>query len=297
MIIYRLAQIGRFIISRIPACISYRIGAVIGDAVYYLWPRARRNMIKSVAGILSREVDDRQVRDTARHCMRNFVKYIIDMLRYPSPPEDFFQKKFELTGQEHLDSALKEGKGIVLVSFHLGNLDLGIRLLGSRGYPINAVVESLGWSSQMDTFLQEQRANNGVKLINNRDTFTRLLEVLRKNEVLALMIDCPNFGRGVKVKLGKKWVMMPTGAATLALRTGARLIPCGLVRTSNTTFRGIIGKPIEYLPTGKLADDIKELTQRTAHSMEEMVITFVDQWYIFHPLIKDELQDEANNPA
>jgi lauroyl/myristoyl acyltransferase len=294
MIIYRLAEIGRFLISRLPACVGYSIAAGIGDVMYYTWPRGRRNMIKCVANILNRNTDDYEIRNTARHCMRNFIKYILDMLRYSNSDNDFFEKQFQLCGREHLDAALKEGKGVILVSFHLGNLDLGIKLLSSLGYPVNAIVDNLGWSGQLDTFLQKSRTHNGVKIISAKGTSSSLLEVLKRNEILALMIDCPNFGKGVKIKLGQKWVMLPTGAATLALRTGARLIPCGLVSTSNTTFKGIIAKPIEYQRSGRLAEDIRGLTQGTVQSLEEMVISFVDQWYIFHPLIKDELQSLNN---
>ncbi len=297
MVVYRLAQLGRVIVNRIPICMAYPMAELTGDAIYCCWGRARRNMVKSVASILKRETGDPEVRKTARRCMGHFVKYIVEMLRYPYPDEDFFQKHFRLTGREYLDSALKEGKGAILVSFHLGNLDLGIRLLGSLGYPINAIVESLGWSGELDAFLQKPRAHNGVKLINTREASSRMLEILRNNEVLALMIDCPNSGRGVKVKLGKSWVIMPTGAATLAIRTGARLIPCGLVRTSSTTFQGIIGRPVEYAPSGNLAEDIRELTQLTTASMEEIALSFIDQWYIFHPLIKDELQDLEKTPG
>jgi lauroyl/myristoyl acyltransferase len=297
MIIYRLAQFGRFCISRLPARISYPIAAGIGDGLFYFWPRGRRNMIKSVANILNKNINDPGVKKISRHCMRNFIKYVVDLLRYPFPEEDFFKKQFQLSGRGYLDEALKEGNGVVLVSFHLGNLDLGIRLLSSLGYRINAIVNNLEWSGQLDRILQEPRSYNGVNLIKTRDASAHILEILRRNEVLALMIDCPNGNRGVKVKLGNKWVLLPAGAATLALRTGARLVPCGLVRTSNTTFQGIIGKAVEYQPTGKVAEDARELTQRVVRSLEEMTRQFVDQWYIFHPLIKDDLQDFVDVPG
>ncbi len=249
--------------------------------------------MKAVANILNSDINDPKVRNTARRCMRNFCKYTVDMLRYSYPKADFFEKQINLIGRENLDSALEEGKGIILVSFHTGNLDLGIRLLSTLGYPVNAIVENLN-SGQLDKFVQNPRSKSGVKLINlkeTRDTSSSLVQALRKNEVLAMMIDCPNCVKGVKVKLGQKWVLLPTGAATLALRTGARLIPCGLFRTSNTTFKGIIGKAIEYHPTGKMADDMKEITQRVAQELEDITRLFIDQWYVFHPLINDDLQD------
>jgi lauroyl/myristoyl acyltransferase len=294
LLIYRGAELARRIISKTPAPVTYTLANICGDLMFYSWPRGRRNMLKNVANLLEKEITDPQVRLTARHCMRNYCKYAADFLRYSYCGKEFFEKHFELTGRENLDAALSQGKGVVLVSFHLGNLDLGIRLLSKMGYPVNAIVDSLD-SVQLDIFLQKPRAKSGVKLINVKEASAHLLDVLRRNEVLALMIDCPNCFKGVRVKLGQKWVLLPSGAATLALRTGARLVPCGLVRTSNTTFRGIIGEPIEFRSTGKVADDVKELTQRTVAALEEMTEDFLDQWYVFHPLIKDELQE--NDPS
>jgi lauroyl/myristoyl acyltransferase len=289
MLLFRSAEIGRMVISKFPACISYGIANMVGDLLYYTWPRVRRNVVRSVANVLNRDTNDREVRNIARHSLRNFSKYIVDILRYSYPRADFLEKHVKLKGREYLDAALSEGKGVILVSFHVGNLDLGIRLLSKLGYAVNAIVESLG-SGQLDKFLQNPREKGGVKLVNAKEVSSRLLTVLKQNEILAMMIDCPNCTKGAKVKLGQKWVMMPTGAATLALRTGARLIPCGLFRTSNSTFLGIFGKPIEYHPTGVVADDLREITQSTVQVLEDMAKLSLDQWYVFHSLIKDELQ-------
>jgi lauroyl/myristoyl acyltransferase len=291
LLIYHGAELARKIIRRTPGCITYSLAAICGDVMYYTWPRGRRNMLKSVANLLNKKTTDLEVRTTARHCMRNYCKYATDFLRYSYSGKEFFDSHFEIHGRENLDAALKEGKGVVLVSFHLGNLDLGIRLLSQLGYPVNAIVDSLG-SVQLDIFLQNPRAHSGVKLINVKEASAQLLDILRRNEILALMIDCPNCLRGVRVKLGQKWILFPSGAATMALRTGARVVPCGLVRTSNNTFKGIIGHPIECHFTGKVSEDVKDLTQCTVQALEEITKAFLDQWYVFHPLIKDELAED-----
>ncbi len=290
MIVYRFAASARVLISKMPASLAYGIASAVGDATYLVWPRGRRNMIKSVASLLECDENDSRPRKIARKCMRNFCKYAMDILRYSYPREDFFDKQFKVDGLENLDQALMEGKGVILVSFHLGNLDLGARLLSHLGYPVHAVVNNLA-SGQLDKFLQQPRAQSGLKLIKSMDISSRLLDILRRNEALALMIDCPNKGDGIGVRLGKHRAMFPSGAAVMALRTGARVVPCGLVRTSNTTFQGFIGKPIDYQPIGKVAEDVKALTQSAVKSLEEMTRAFIDQWYIFHPLILDEAQE------
>lgn len=287
MILYYIAELGRITVSKLPAFISYPIASSVGDMVYYSWPRGRRNMLKSIASVLYSDINVREVRTTARHGMRNFCKYIVDMLRYSNAKEGVLERDISLTGLENLDNALAEGKGVIIVSLHLGNLDLGIRVLSNAGYPINAIVNNLG-SGQLDRFLQKPRAGSGVRLVNPDNGIFPMLDILRRNEIIALMIDSPHREKGVKVKLGQKVVIVPSGVAAMALRTGAKIMPCGLIRTGNTKFQGIVGKPIQYHAKGDLAEDAKELTQCTIKALEEMARTFADQWYIFHPLIKDD---------
>ena len=150
-IVYRLAETLRSVVSRLPAGATYAAAEIAGDIMFYVWHRGRRNMIKAVANSLNLGVKDPIARNTARHCMRNFCKYTVDVFRYSYPKGDFFQKQIDVIGRENLDSALEEGKGIILVSFHTGNLDLGVRFLGNLGYPVNAVVENLN-SEQLERF-------------------------------------------------------------------------------------------------------------------------------------------------
>jgi len=114
-----------------------------------------------------------------------------------------------------------------------------------------------------------------------------MLDVLKRNETIALMIDSPGTEKGVTVKLGNKIITAPSGVAAMALRTGAKIVPCSLIRSTNTKFLAIICKPIEFNPGGKLVQDATDLTQQIMRAMEQMARVFADQWYIFHPLIKD----------
>jgi KDO2-lipid IV(A) lauroyltransferase len=245
-------------------------------------------MAKSIAALLYKDIDSPEVRKTVRHCMRNYCKTIVDLLRYAYPKKGVLERDIDLIGVENIDNALLAGKGAIVVGLHMGNLDLGVRALSNAGYPINAVVNSLGLG-QMDRFIQKPRESSGVKLISATNGILYMLDILKRNEVIALMIDSPNCEKGVLVKLGSKIIMVPSGAAAMALRTGAKIIPGGLIRSTNTKFCGIIGKPIQFNPQGKLAEDAKELTQRTIQSLEQMARIFADQWYIFHPLIKDDV--------
>ena len=85
MILYYLLEICRIVASRLPALISYPIASTVGIEVYYLWPRGRRNMIKSIAAVLRQDINSPEVRRKARRGIQNYCKFVVDMLRYAYP--------------------------------------------------------------------------------------------------------------------------------------------------------------------------------------------------------------------
>jgi Kdo2-lipid IVA lauroyltransferase/acyltransferase len=270
----------------LPASVSYTIAEMVGNAAFYFWPRGRRNMVKSIAAVLYQGSDSPEARRDARYGMQNYYKFILDLFRYAQPPKDFFESNIDLIGVENIDNSLAEGKGVILVSLHMGNLDIGIRALAYAGYKVNAIVDKIK-PEQVNRFIQTRRANSGLKLIDASESILQFLSILKHNEIIALMIDGRCFERGILVKLGNKHIVVPSSLAAMCLRTEAKILPCGLVRSSNTRFHAIIGKPVQFKTTGQMVEDARELTQCTVRQLEEIARIFPDQWYIFHKLIKD----------
>jgi len=245
-------------------------------------------MSKSIAAVLRQEANSREVQKNVRDGLRNYYKSVVDVLRYASPKKGFFET-IDIIGLENVERAFAAGKGVLIIGLHMGNLDLGVRALSQAGYPINAIVQNLGFGP-FDRFVQGPREASGLKLISESEGILQVLNILKKNEALALMIDGRCFETGFLVQLGNKYIMVPSGLAALALKTGARVLPCGLIRSSNTRFHGIVCKPIEFKPTGDFEEDARELTQQTVRVLEGMARIFADQWYIFHDLIRDDVR-------
>jgi len=287
--IYYFAEFCRFLACKLPASLCYLLANIAGDALYLVWARGRRNIKENVACVLGSQATPNMVTRVVRQSMRNFCKYVVDFLRFSCWQPQIEEDKVSLYGLENLNTALEEGKGAILVSLHLGNWDLGVRLINKSGYPVSAIVETLK-IGQLDKFVRKYRANLGMRLIATKEGVAKMVEVLRKNELLALLIDCPKYEKGIEVKFGNKLATLPAGAATLALRTGAKIIPCGLVRLPNNTFIGFISEHVHFQPSGDLTQDVKELTQRVAQALEGMVRQFTDQWYMFRPLSKGACQ-------
>jgi Kdo2-lipid IVA lauroyltransferase/acyltransferase len=283
---YYFAEVCRFIIRKLPAWLCYFLANVAGNILYLFWSRARRNIKENVATVLGSDAEPAVVRRIARQCMRNFCKYVVDFFRFSSSQTDIENGKITIHGLENLDMALKEGKGAILVSFHMGNFDVGAKLISEQGYSLNVVADTQK-IRQLDRFVRKWRAKSGVRLVAKEEV-SKMVEVLRRNKLLALLIDCPEHDKGIEVKFGNKSAKLPAGAAILALRTKAKVIPCGLVRSSNNTFMLFINEHINFQSTGNLAKDIKELTQQIVSTLEETARQFPDQWYMFSPLLVSE---------
>lgn len=285
MILYCVARFCSFVCWRLPSPVCYFLACIIGDFLYLFWRRARRSVKQNITGLLGNEASQKVINKAARQSLRNFCKYCVDFLRFYHLPPDNEEGKLTVKGIENLDKALRGGKGAILVSLHMGNWDIGATALSRLGYPINVIVESLKFS-YLNRFLHRLRTRLGLKVITTREGITRMAEVLRQNEILALLIDCPKHDHGVKVNFCNSQIRMPAGAATLALRTGAKVVPCGLVRLRNNTFLAFINQHLSFQRSGNLAEDIQELTQHITTALENLVKKFPDQWYMFQPLSK-----------
>ncbi|MDP2726455.1 MAG: hypothetical protein Q8P59_02825, partial [Dehalococcoidia bacterium] len=105
----------------------------------------------------------------------------------------------------------------------------------------------------------------------------------RKNQILAIMIDRP-VAEGVTIQFFGAPATVPAGAAVLALRNGASILPGCLLRNADGTFSGFVKEPIFPTPTGHWEEDVRSLTQQIMTTFEAMIRLDPGQWYMFRPM-------------
>ena len=116
-----------------------------------------------------------------------------------------------------------------------------------------------------------------------------MVQVLRRNEFLALLIDIPGADKGVAVRFFDGITQVPRGVAALALKTEARVIPVSSVRLPDNSILGVFHPCISVEHSGELKKDIQALMQMTISSLEKMVRQYPDQWYMFRPMWQMEM--------
>jgi KDO2-lipid IV(A) lauroyltransferase len=91
----------------------------------------------------------------------------------------------------------------------------------------------------------------------------------------------------VEVQFFGQPTMVPAGAAALALKAGAVVVPMGVWRNPDNTYSGVIKPPIVPAATGAWEHDVQALMQRIVHSLEAIIRLHPDQWYMFRPMWSD----------
>ncbi len=228
--------------------------------------------------------DPEVVRRWALRSYRNYARYWVEGARLPTTPPEVVLRRFFLDwGSRHLEEALASGRGVLLALPHIGSWEWGGAFLALEGHPMTSVAERVEPAALYHWFL-EQRQAIGLKIVPLDDDSSRvLLRELRRGGVVGLVCDRDILGNGMKVEFFGEETTLPAGPATLALRTGAVLIPAAVYSGPGDVHLGLVTSPIDTTRTGSLRTDVARITQELATRFEWMVRRAPEQWHLYQP--------------
>lgn len=205
-----------------------------------------------------------------------------------------------VTGREYVNQALRQGKGVIALSAHIGNFAvMGGKLL-SEGYPFRLVLK-LPKDPWMARFFAGKMEQHGLAFISaGGDSFPHkdIMRSLRKNEIVGLISDGDQRVGGVPVRFMGRDLAMPPGAAVLALRTGAAILPMFIIRQPDDSHRIFIEPPLEAAASGRSDDIVPDLCREAARIMESYIRRYPTQWYWVNTTHRhDRYHRRISNPS
>jgi KDO2-lipid IV(A) lauroyltransferase len=207
----------------------------------------------------------------------------MELFRLPSEWQRAVEPRFEAIGFEHIAAALDAGTGVVLALPHIGGFDTAAAWLAGRGMAPTVVVEPVEPPELFEWFAGV-RAAIGMEVVPlGADAGKAVLRALKQNRIVCLLCDRDIAGDGVEVEFFGERTTLPAGPATLALRTGAPLIPVGSYFRPRGRHFAMIGPPLPVQREGRLRDDVTRITQALAHRFEELVRMAPEQWHLMQP--------------
>jgi lauroyl/myristoyl acyltransferase len=270
------------LVRRLPEPVAYALGRAGGRAFYRLDAGRRAALRDNLRHVLG-PVGPAELEAAVRRGFATYGRYWVEAFRLEDLPAEAIRRRLRLEGREHLDAAVAAGRGVVFASPHLGNWDAGGAWLAASGYPATAVVERLRPAELYERFAAYRRAL-GLELLpldDGSETMRGVLRALRAGRVVGLVCDRDLTGGGLPVRLFGAATVMPGGPASLALRTGAALLPCAVYHDRRPAhWRAVIRPPLRQEPTGDARADVLALTQRLADEFERLIADAPDQWHV-----------------
>jgi len=239
---------------------------------------SRRRIMKNVNKALGEICSVATKKGLAKGVQFNISRNLQDCILQWLDPR-YVIEHVTVTGIENLEAALARKKGVIALGAHLGNYVLVGARLGIEGYPFHTLfrVPSDKRVQEMIHQLVVSFHQNIIPSHPRRVAVTRILSALKDNEIVFILAD--NLKRGkIPTSLFGQTVLSPRGPVSLALRSGAAVLPVYMIRNYQGVLDLIIGQEIPMTRNGSLPADIVRNTDRTMVYLEDLIRSYPDQW-------------------
>ncbi len=267
----------------IPRLLTYRVGELAAYISYHLCSKARESVKVNLKRVFP-NASSRHLQILTRRTFLNYSRYLIDYSTFSNIDRDRIMKEItRVEGTDRLYEALSRGNGVILMTAHLGNWELGGLFFGSRDdIKINVITFRDG-IAQIDEIKERYRKLYNVNTIVLDDgpfAAIEILNALGRNEIVAMLVDRGGEG-GVEVPFFDKYMNFPSGPLLLAAQSGAPIMPGFVVKEKS----GYMAKVEESIYVkGRTAEEMESAARKTMEVFEDYIRRYPDQWYNFIPV-------------
>jgi KDO2-lipid IV(A) lauroyltransferase len=276
-----LIQLIGVVFRILPRPAGLYLGKMIGRSGYYMASGRRRLALDNLRLALGGELSEGEMRETALGSFEYLGMNVAEFFKLPSLNRENIGQHTSLEGEENLVEALEMGKGILVLSSHLGNWDMLSAGLALRGYPAGLITKISG-SEALNRIWMKYRRELGVELFMGRGTMKETIRHLRKGGMVGFALD-QNARRkeGVFVDFFGHKACTITSLALLARRTGVPVLPISSYRDGRI-HRIVIDEPMPHVNISDTDADILERTRIYTQWTEKVIRLHPDQWTWLH---------------
>jgi KDO2-lipid IV(A) lauroyltransferase len=265
-----------------PRSAAYPAAEIVAALGYRLAKRQRLAGIQNLRMAMPNLSEEERLA-ILRGSFSNLGRLLVEFSHFPGLNRNNISNLVAYEGFEHYENAVGRGKGVLFLTAHFGAWELSCFAHSLFGNPMKFVVREID-NPKVERLIESYRGLSGNKPIDKRNASRDILKALRNNETIGILVD-QNTTRdeGVFVDFFGIPAATTPAVATLALRTGAAVIPGFMVWDSRTRkYRLRFDRPLELISTGDPARDIVENTQAFNVVLEQMIRQYPDQWLWIH---------------
>jgi KDO2-lipid IV(A) lauroyltransferase len=271
---------GCLAVRMFPRSWLYRSSDALAEIGFYLFRGFRTRSIRNVDRALGEKLTSAQVEEIVRKSLRNFFRDFVEIAVALVIRAEDLRSEIPIEGRKNLDTALLKGNGVIALGAHLGNFFLTGTRLAIENYPTYILINQPR-NGDFARFMDDYRLKVRQKTIHarpRREALRELGQLLRRNELAVVIADEYRGNNGIHVPLFGHTVLARRGPATLALRTGAAVVPIYLVHNKTHGLKMIVEPELDLIRIDKDKAAIRENTLRITQWLERTVRAYPEQW-------------------
>lgn len=282
---YWLVLAVRALAGAVPGSVARALGAIVGLVFYAVDGSHRRLAISQLHAAFPMR-SEAECRAIARQTFVHFGQSLVMVLRASTLTPAALLASVDVEGDEHIRAALAAGKGAIVFSGHFGYWELHGLVHALVLAPMSVLARPLD-NPHLHALLERMRRATGNQVIYRQGALRKVLRALQSNECVAILIDQHIHGAdAVPVDFFGRPAATTAALATLALRTGAPLVPAFAIPLPDGRCRLVYEHPVEP-PAAAAADPVLELTQRCTDVLEMYVRRYPHLWLWMHRRWRD----------
>lgn len=287
---YRLYRFASLVIPRLPHSFVQPLSLVIGFAAWLFARKARKQATINMLHVLGPQTQStrdgrRKLRRIVRKMFRYSARNYLEALYLPYlKREELLSRLTYKGGLEHLDEALAQGKGVILLSTHFGPFEYIVQWFAFQNYSLIIPVENLK-DKRMFELALKLRGRPGLHFVplGGSAPLRSMMQALKKNQIVVIAIDRAIVGENVEKSFFGATARFPFGPISLALRTGAALVSGFGWYDSHNHIGGHI-VPISLALNEDERNNPDKLIEKIIKVTEENISAHPEQWVMFSPI-------------
>lgn len=255
--------------------------SLAGGAAFRFFPKDRERALENLT-LAFPGVDPVIIRAMAKGSFTALGRNALDALRLTYLKPAGVLDLCTIDGEHNLKESIERGRGVVGLTGHIGCWELMGGYVSAKGYRLNVIARDLH-DERMNDIIVNMRLRHGISSIPRGSSAVAGYRVLKRGELLGMLIDQDIDVDGVMVPFFGVPAHTPKGAAVFALRSGADIVPMAVHMQPGGEHRITILPPLEFPPEGLGEEQrIERLTARCSEALESLIRIYPQQWVWFH---------------
>ena len=254
----------------------------LGIIAFYLVKKERLKTIKNLTIAYGEKKSDAEIYKMAREVFYNLGRAAAELgIKLRTNKKEKYFSNVEVIGLEQALNTLKREKGIVIIIPHLGCWEAIPKACTLLGFNGGAVAKPLK-NEKINNWILKNREFNGFKVLPRGSSYKTILQFLKQNNSLGMLIDQDISSKGVFVDFYEKPAYTPIGAAMLALDSDASVLTATYVRVGGNKFKLTLGEQMEIIRTGDRKEELQLNTEIFHKAIEKQIRVYPEQWVWMH---------------